>query len=146
MSTRPDRVGAVTDQAGASHGEAGPGRGRPGASLNRRTIERYIAGFNASDHAAILDCLTDDVVWEMPGAFRLVGKQAFDGEIENPAFMGRPVVTVTRMVEEGDVVVAEGVVRGRRSDGVAFGASFCDVFEMRDGRIARLVGYLVVTD
>lgn len=113
-------------------------------SSNKRTVERYIAGFNASDHPGILDCLTEDVVWEMPGAFRLVGKAAFDGEIENPAFSGPPVVTVTRMIEEGDVVVAEGRVLGHRRDGGSFEAAFCDVFEMRDGLIARLIGYLTM--
>jgi len=48
------------------------------------------------------------------------------------------------MVEEGDVVVAEGRVLGHRRDGRSFEAAFCDVFEMRDGLIARLIGYLTM--
>ncbi|MGH8435156.1 MAG: hypothetical protein ACRERX_11890, partial [Pseudomonas sp.] len=48
-----------------------------------------------SDHAQILSCLTDDVEWEMPGAFHLVGKDAFDNEIENDAFVGSPTITIT---------------------------------------------------
>ena len=55
---------------------------------NKATVEKYMDGFRASDHAAILSCLTDDVVWDMPGAFHLVGKDAFDKEIENEAFVG----------------------------------------------------------
>lgn len=39
------------------------------------------------------------------------GKKAFDGEIENPAFEGKPVVILTRLTEENNVVVAEGAVR-----------------------------------
>jgi hypothetical protein len=35
-----------------------------------------------------------------PGAFHLRGKAAFDGEIENDAFVGRPTIRVTRLVEE----------------------------------------------
>jgi ketosteroid isomerase-like protein len=117
--------------------------GDGGVSRNRRTIERYMEGFRRSDHAEILDCLTDDVEWVIPGMARLAGKEAFDREIENPAFTGRPTITVTRMVEEHDVVVAEGSVQSTRSDGGTLSAVFCDVFEMRDGRIARLTSYLV---
>lgn len=109
---------------------------------NKRTVERYMDGFRKSDHAQILSCLTDDVEWDMPGAFHLVGKEAFDGEIENPAFVGRPTITITRVVEEDDVVVAEGTVRAERKDGGFLNAVFCDVFAMRDGKIQRLTSYL----
>ena len=54
-------------------------------SANKRTVERYIDGFNRSDHAQILSCLSDDVEWVMPGAFHVIGKEAFDREIENEA-------------------------------------------------------------
>jgi ketosteroid isomerase-like protein len=111
-------------------------------SENKRTVERYIEGFNKTDHTLILDCLTDDVVWDLPGAFHLTGKEAFDREIENPAFMGTPVVVVTRMVEEDDVVVAEGTVRAQRRDGASLHLAMCDVFEMRDAKIKRVVSYL----
>jgi hypothetical protein len=45
------------------------------------------------------------VEWEIPDTFHLRGREAFDGEIENEAFVGRPVITVDRMTEENDVVV-----------------------------------------
>lgn len=112
-------------------------------SENKKTVERYIAGFRRSDHALILSCLTDDIVWEMPGAFHLAGKEAFDQEIENPAFVGSPDITVTRMTEENDVVVAEGTVRTERNDGSVLNLAFCDVFVMRRARIERLISYVV---
>lgn len=111
---------------------------------NQRTVESYIDGFRKSDHAQVLACLTGDVEWEMPGAFHHHGKEAFDREIENPAFTGRPDITVTRTVEQGDVVVAEGEVRARRANGEPFHAVFCDVFEMRDGLIRKLTTYLMM--
>jgi len=115
-------------------------------SANKRTVERYMEAFRGSDHEAILSCLTDDIVWDMPGAFHLVGKVAFDREIENPAFKGRPAITVTRVVEENDIVVAEGRVRADRSDGGVLNAVFCDVFEMQDGKIKKLISYLTVVE
>lgn len=112
------------------------------SSPNKSTIKKYINGFNKSDHEQILSCLTDDIVWEMPGFFHLEGKVAFDGEIENPAFEGRPIVVITRMMEEGDLVVAEGTVQSKRKGGEIFNAVFCDVFEMQNSLIKKLTGYI----
>jgi len=109
---------------------------------NKRIVERYLDGFRKSDHEQILSCLTEDVEWEMPGAFHLVGKPAFDKEIENDAFVGRPTITTTRMVEENDVVVVEGRVRAKRKDGGVLNAVFCDVLVMSNARIRRLTTYL----
>ena len=101
---------------------------------NKRTVEKYIEGFRKSDHEMILACLTDDIEWEMPGTFRLIGKEAFDKEIENDEFVGSPTMTITRMTEENDVVVAEGSVRTERKAGGFLNAVFCDVFVMQRGK------------
>jgi len=111
-------------------------------STNKQTIERYIDGFNKLDHAQILDCLTDDVEWIMHGIFHHKGKEAFDKEIENPAFSGAPVVAITRMTEENDVVITEGKVLAQKADGEKLPLIFCDIFEMRDGKIKKLIGYI----
>lgn len=110
---------------------------------NKKTVEKYMDGFKQSDHEMILSCLTDDVEWAMPGAFHLAGKGAFDKEIENDAFVGPPAITVTRMVEENDVVVAEGTVRVEKKGGGFLHAVFCDVFAMEKEKIKRLTSYLV---
>ena len=113
-------------------------------SKNKQTIEKYIDGFNKSDHAQILSCLTDDIIWEIPGMFYLEGKVAFDGEIENPAFEGRPVIILKRLTEENNVVVVEGSVKGHKKGGETFSAVFCDVFEMQDAKIKKLTGYIAM--
>ena len=113
------------------------------SSENKSTVERYLDGFRRTDHDRILSCLTDDVEWVIPGLFHKTGKDAFDHEIENDAFTGHPEIDVTRLTEENDVVVAEGSVRTRRKTGEVLHLAFCDVFEMRAGRIRRLVSYLM---
>ena len=111
-------------------------------SQNKQTVETYMDGFRETDHARILGCLTDDVEWLIPGMFHVVGKAAFDQEIENEAFTGSPAITLTRLVEEGEIVVAEGVVSCARRDGGLLKAAFCDVFEMQGGKVKRLTSYL----
>jgi ketosteroid isomerase-like protein len=110
---------------------------------NKKTVEKYMDGFRKSDHELILSCLTDDIEWEMPGAFHLIGKEAFDKEIENDAFVGSPTIAITRMMEENDVVIAEGSVRSQRKAGGFLSAVFCDVFVMQRGSIKRLITYFM---
>lgn len=112
-------------------------------SQNKHTVHAYMEAFGRSDHPGVLSCLADDVEWLIPGAFHLHGKEAFDREIENPAFTGSPTITVSRLTEEGEVVVAEGHVRCTRREGDVMELDFCDVFEMRGGKIRRLISYLI---
>ncbi|HVF40371.1 MAG TPA: nuclear transport factor 2 family protein [Gemmatimonadaceae bacterium] len=112
-------------------------------SENKRAVERYTDAFSRHDHEQVLSCLTDDVEWEIPGMFHVVGRDAFDKEIENDAFIGRPDIRVTRMTEESDVVIAEGSVWAQKRSGEPLNLKFCDVFEMRGGKISRLISYLM---
>jgi ketosteroid isomerase-like protein len=112
-------------------------------SENKKTVERYMEAYNRLDHAAILDCLTDDVEWVLPGAFHSHGKPEFDSHIENECFVGAPTIVTTRLTEEGEVVVAEGSVTCAMTDGGMLDAVFCDVFEMMDGKIRKLTSYVV---
>jgi ketosteroid isomerase-like protein len=112
-------------------------------SHNKQTVERYVDGFNKSDHAQILSCLTDDIDWTVFGFFRLHGKEAYDREIENPAFTGKPTVTITRMVEEDNVVMAEMTLEVQRSSGELMRAAMAEVFVMRDGQIDERRAYVI---
>lgn len=112
-------------------------------SPNKQTVERYMETFSRSDKPAVLACLTDDVEWVLPGAFHLHGKAQFEAEIVNEASLPEPAITTIRLVEEDDVVVAEGRVRAVQKDGAVIHLDFCDVFEMRGGLIRRLTSYLM---
>lgn len=100
-------------------------------------------GFRRTDRELILSCLTDDVEWLIPGAFHTHGKTAFAEHIVDPGFEGRPQISVSQLIEENDVVVAEGAVRAPKSDGTAMNLVFCDVFEMSAGKIRKLTSYLM---
>ena len=113
------------------------------SSPRKAVVEAYLEGFRRGDHAAILDCLADDVVWDMPGYFSHRGKDAFDKEIENDAFVGHPLITADRLVEEGDTVVAIGAVEASWKTGDVLKAVFCDVFTFTGDRISRLETYQV---
>lgn len=112
-------------------------------SEQKKIVEKYMDGFRATDHEKILSCLTDDVVWEMPGFYLHNGITAFDKEIENPNADGHPDIKVIRLVEEGNIVVAEGTVKAKMKDGSKLDAVFCDVFHFTNGKISKLTSYLM---
>ena len=90
-------------------------------SRNIDTVNSYLDGFRRNDHEQILSCLTDDIEWTVFGAFHLTGKEAYDKAIDGaPEFVDPPELEVVRMVEEGDVVMAElkrdGEARRGRGD------------------------------
>src|SRR5690349_20034337 len=99
-------------------------------SKNKQTVQQYIDGFLRSDHAKELSCLHDDVSLVVPGVFSVTGKEAFDKEIENENFVGRPTIEITS-------------VKSAMKNGALLDAVFCDVFQMQDGKIKQLTSYLV---
>jgi ketosteroid isomerase-like protein len=112
-------------------------------SLRKEVVETYFEGFRRSDHERVLACLTDDVAWDLPGFAHLKGKEAFDREIENDEFVGSPALTVGRLIEEADTVVAIGSGETTHKSGERHRFAFCDVFTFRDDRICRVESYLV---
>ena len=110
---------------------------------NKSTVETYMEGFRTTDRPRILSCLTSDVEWEIPGAFHVRGIEDFNKHITDDGFVGHPEIAVTRLIEEDDVVVAEGSVRVQTKDGPFLHLAFCDVFEMQNGQIQKLISYLV---
>ena len=112
-------------------------------STHKDVVEEYFEAFRRSDHGRVLACLTDDVVWDLPGYAHLEGKAAFDGEIENEEFEGQPRLDLSRVVEEGDTVVAIGTGEARRRDGAVHRFAYCDVFTFAGDLVARVESYLV---
>ena len=112
-------------------------------SDRKAIVEGYFEGFRRSDHQRILACLTDDVIWDLPGFKHLERKQAFDGEIENEEFVGSPTLSVARLVEEGDTVVAIGNGESVHRSGATYRFAFCDVFTFDGDLIRRVESYLV---
>ncbi len=111
-------------------------------SARKAVVEAYVDGFRQGDHARILTCLTDDVVWDLPGYRHLSGKDAFDGEIENEDFIGQPALVVDRLIEEAGTVVAIGDGSALRKTGDRLRFAYCDVFTFRGDVISRVESYL----
>jgi ketosteroid isomerase-like protein len=114
-------------------------------SQNIETVNTYLDGFRRNDHKQILSCLTDDVEWTVFGAFHLTGKDAYDRAIDGtPEFIDPPQLELVRMVEQGDVIMAELTGTAKRAAGGEMRMSMAEVFVMRDGKIAERRAWVIV--
>jgi uncharacterized protein len=109
----------------------------------KEVVAAYFEGFRRSDHEQILACLTDDVVWDLPGYAHLEGKDAFDQEIENEEFVDSPTLNVDRVIEEGDTVIAIGEGEATHQSGERRRFVYCDVFTFAGDKVSRVESYLV---
>ena len=107
---------------------------------NKKVVETFMEGYNTGDNAKILSCLTEDVIWEMAGSFNLKGKDQFDKEISID-WGGKPTITISQLVEEGNIVVAEGTVKCKLKNGGFIDALFCEVFHFDNGKVKKLTTY-----
>lgn len=93
--------------------------------------------------AKAAESLSEDFEWiewadgVPPGGVRTRGKAAFvqshgDDEIR---------CELKRIIEEGPVVVVEGLAHVTKKDGAKFDVQFCNLYEIANGRIARKSSY-----
>lgn len=108
-------------------------------------VDRYVDGFRAGDHAAILACLTPDVTWDIVGHAVAAGAAEFEGLIDGPPGASLPRLTVERHVEQGDLVVTFGAGEFADADGALHSFRFADTFTFRGDLIAAVVSYVVPT-
>jgi len=114
-------------------------------SSHKAMIERYIEGFRRGDHAQVLSCLADDIVWVLHGHHAVRGKAAFAAEIATDLFDGTPNLEIYRMVEEGNAVAVFGGGNVTRKGGEIADFGFSELFVFAGDRISRLETYHVWT-
>ncbi|MFI7321939.1 nuclear transport factor 2 family protein [Streptomyces venezuelae] len=118
-------------------------------SKHKAIVERYREGVLSGDHEQVLALVTDDVVWESLGQTRVQGKDALRGVVQNKdgvaaqGVVKRPEITVDRLIEEGDTVVATGRAALALPTGGRAEFLFCDVFTFAGDAISHLESYKV---
>jgi steroid delta-isomerase-like uncharacterized protein len=131
-----------------------------GTRSHDRTTERvlqYYAAFNRGDWAAMLDCLTDDVVHDLNQGARETGREAFAAFLARMAASYREQLrdVVVMASPDGERAAAEYVVHGEYiaddaglppAHGQRYVLPGGAFFELRDQRIARVTNYYNLQD
>lgn len=104
-------------------------------SPNKKLVEAYLN----TDRSKSGALMTDDVHW-----VEWVDGVSPEGSVNKgkAAVMGNPGDDrlrneITRMTEEGNVVVVEGICHVTKKDGRALKVRFCNIFELENGKIKR---------
>ena len=108
-------------------------------TANKRLVESYFSS-TGTEYARLLSDDVELIEWApgVPsGGARTLGKEAY---VKNRGARGYET-HLSRLTEEGDVVVAEGTARGAKPGGGYWRVQFCDVFEIREGKVKRISTY-----
>jgi len=117
---------------------------------NKRIAIELFARFTASDIAGVLETMTDDATWLIPGKpgsspaaglydKRRIGRlfQAMLDRLE-----GGLTMTVDSAIAEGDKVALEARSHGQLTNGNVYEQDYHFLMTMRDGRICAVKEYL----
>ena len=105
-------------------------------------LDEMFSAFNAHDAAKVVSLMTEDCVFETAAGpeehgVRHVGRSAVKAAFEN-VWAAMPDVRwdVTGHFVAGDRAVSEWVFRATRADGARIEVQGCDLFTLRDGKVA----------
>jgi len=111
-------------------------------------LKKLGKGFNHSDVNAILECVTDDFEWilaEGPDAPHGKIVRGREGVAATMAARAKAIPELrfseTDLIYAGERVIGTYRVTGRYADGRKIDVRGCDIYVIRDGKIARKDSY-----
>jgi ketosteroid isomerase-like protein len=116
------------------------------AAANKHILEQANAAVVQGDHEAFLAFCTEDTVWTFLGDRTLRGKEAVRQWMAESYKVAPPQLKVHRMVEDGDFLTAVGEIVLADAGGQQSRHAYCDVWRLRNGKLAELHAFVVETD
>jgi ketosteroid isomerase-like protein len=107
-------------------------------------LQAICEAWNRLDNDALADLFSEDGVFEDPLHERVLRGREDVRAVNGPAMgaLSECEVTLTHVLERGELGLAEGMFRSSLADGGArMDFPFAIVIELQDGRIARLTEY-----
>lgn len=115
--------------------------------MSRAVVEAYFAAINADAFAELAGVFAEDVEIHTVGAEPVVGREAALAHFpEVLANYAEHSDRVTRWIETRDAIVTEIDFAGKLTDGRPVVFPALDVFDLRDGRIARVTTWYDTRD
>jgi ketosteroid isomerase-like protein len=109
---------------------------------NKAILTAANAAVARGDYDGFASFCTDDTEWTFVGDRTLRGKAAVR-EWMVTSYAEPPENTVTHLIAEGDYLTALGELSMTDRTGRVTRASYCDVWRLRDGKLAELRAFVV---
>jgi ketosteroid isomerase-like protein len=96
------------------------------------------------DHDGFLAYCTDDVTWHFIGERKIRGKAAVKAYMD-ATYVEPPAFDTGLLIADADHVVAIGRITMTGADGRKTTSDYCDVWQLRDGKLAELRAFVIET-
>ena len=111
-------------------------------SDTKSILNQANSAISRGDYEGFLSYCTEDTEWTFIGEQKLSGKQAVR-EYMASTYIEPPKFRVDRLIAEGDCLTAIGEIDLKDKSGTVTHFAYCDVWRIRDGRLAELKAYVV---
>jgi len=115
------------------------------SAAHKAVLEQANAAILKGDFDGFLKFCTEDTQWTFVGERTIKGKQAVRQWMA-ATYKEPPQFLVQRMIAEGDVVAALGEITLKDEQGNAAHHAYCDVWRLRDGKLAELRAFVIETN
>lgn len=113
------------------------------SAQNKAIVEKINDTFRQNSIDGFLAYCDDDVEWTMVGEKTVKGKENIRSWMNSMHPPEPPKFDVARMIAEDDMVAAYGEMTMDENDQKDVPYSYCDVYRLRNGKIAELRSYVV---
>jgi ketosteroid isomerase-like protein len=109
---------------------------------NKAILKQANAAVVKGDHEGFLSHCTEDVEWTFVGDRTLKGKEAVR-QYMKATYIEPPTFAVAHLIAEDDFVTAVGDISIKDETGKLVHSAYCDVWRIRDGKLAELKAFVV---
>ena len=111
---------------------------------NKAILQKGNAAISNGDYEGFLVHCTEDAEWIFVGDRTLRGKEAVR-QWMTETYIEPPQNEVEALIAEGDFLTATGTITVKNKNGETEKSSYCDVWEFRDGKMAKLKAFVIKT-
>jgi ketosteroid isomerase-like protein len=109
---------------------------------NKEILQQANEAVSRGDYERFLSFCTEDTEWTFLGERTLQGKEAVKQYMAS-TYLRPPQFMVESLIAEGESVVAVGKISLEDEDGIATHYSYCDVWQFREGKMAKLKAFVI---
>lgn len=112
--------------------------------FNKQILEQANAAVTAGDYEGFLSYCTEDTEWNFIGQQVLKGKEAVRRYMQE-TYIEPPKFEVRNLISEDNFVIAMGKISLKDEQGTSTEYDYCDVWQLRYGKLHELKAYVVAT-
>lgn len=110
---------------------------------NKQLIEKINEAFANGNTDVFSQYLSSDTRWNIISISTITGKGNIMSAMDKQELESLPQITVKNVLAEGDTVVVESSGIAKRKTGLAYSASYRDIYRLEDGKIKEFTTYVI---